>query len=147
MTCNPIGENRNERVRGSNRNPHPHINDSGNACLGRPLTIHLMERMRVTDIAGVIVGMSEFLSSYNRDDAWVRLSEWVPNRSDCDTCRQCGLLFGICVCISCPDCDRNIDTENMSACGSCYTCCMRRHKYIDSEELGPGLNGTQCFLR
>ena len=146
--CLQVGDIKEQeaRLRGQ-KNPHPHINDTGYACLGGPLNEYLMAKMKITDVASVITGMSEFLSSYNQHDAWTPLRYWVPNKSDCPVCRCCNLLEGVCACIDCSSCRRNFEARNMSRCGSCHTCCMKLHKYIDSEVLGPGLNGTRCFIK
>ncbi|MAP23688.1 MAG: hypothetical protein CL582_22390 [Alteromonadaceae bacterium] len=155
VSCKQVGETeeKNDRKRHCGY-PHPHINSNidGNPCLGIVLDAQLIERMKVMDVTGVIVLMSEFLSSYNGsringDAPYVELRFWVPNRSDCRICRCCDLIRELCTCGECFSCREDFEDENISECGSCHTCCMKLHKYIDSEELGPGLNGTQCFLR
>ena len=124
--------------------PHPHLNySSGHACLGN-LAPRLIHGMGDKDVASVIQDVSEFLMHYNKENPYVRLEEWIPNRWDNLVCESNEHLLADCTCPRCSTCGAIFEESDLSDCGSCHSCCMVNHIHSPDTE---GINGSSCIER
>lgn len=155
VLCSQVGteSEKEDRRRSDGNFAHPHINYTDDACLGARLSRDTLVRMSTRDIAQVIEGVSEFLSHYNREDAYNRLSGWCANRWDSGVCESGEHLRDDCPCPRCNYCCALFEPEDLSECGSCPSCCMISHINISPDNLvrknyqNTGINGTNCYIR
>jgi len=133
---------------GNRRNyPHPHLNEHGAACLGN-IQPTLIQDMGVKDIAKVIETLTDFLQHYNRENPYVHLSAWCPNRWDNAVCESGNHIMADCECPRCNECGTIQEQEDLSGCGHCHSCCMVHHVHpINPPASYRGINGTPCISR
>jgi len=151
---------------------HPHISNTGTACLG-DYAHQLLRAMQDLDSAAVLWLLCSFITSYNPDSPYYRLEsalrDWV-----CDgllpcgqmipwlsyLCRVCQKPAQACTCElvltrTCPGCATPLNelpvgstrTAFEEPCGWCSTCCARYHTFdLDLFNASTGLNGSGCTL-
>ena len=141
--CYQVGTPRERDTRIRRGYPHPHLNSEGLACLGN-LAPGLISGMGDKDIARVIEEVTEFLMHYNRENPYVKLSEWGLNRWDNAMCESGEHIMADCPCSRCEYCDAIFAEEDISNCGHCHSCCIVHHVNIPTES---NINGTGCITR
>lgn len=128
--------------------PHPHISGT-NPCLGNAADL-LANAMAVSDYVRVVVVMTEFLTSYNFENPYIKLRDMgIPNRWEFPVCETEQHLMMDCTCDRCSGCGTIRKPETiMYDCGVCSTCCVRHHVHDPvAEEQKTGINGTGCTHR
>jgi hypothetical protein len=110
---------------------HPHISGDGTPCLGNAGPI-IAKLLGTGDMVGAVNTILEFLRSYSKGNAYLRLEKWNPDwEDDEDRFEACyeGSSSYDCVCCgddSCPfreeaeqRCYENTETYICIACGEC----------------------------
>lgn len=128
--------------------PHPHISGT-NPCLGNAADL-LANAMAVSDYVRIVVVMTEFLTSYNFENPYIKLRDMgIPNRWEFPVCETGHHLVLDCTCDRCAGCGTIRKPETITYdCGVCSTCCIRHHVHDPvAEEQKAGINGTGCTHR
>jgi hypothetical protein len=126
--------------------PHPHIEPDGRACLGNGANM-LMTAVMDGKLGLAVTIVHEYLTSYNRNDPYQSLSEWVPNIWDSGLC-SCSLMAkDLCRCPRCPSCGQSAhEVETNPICHSCQELLYKKHPHL-SGGLSVGIGGSDLVLR
>jgi hypothetical protein len=107
--------------------PHPHIDSSGKPCLGNiaPDLARAIGRMRIAEALSLL---HEFLTSYNPDNPYIKLSRFDPDYSgdeDENPCEDCDESCTPYCIMDCP--------HNEGSAYSCSDCCDYRTDFCYGE--------------
>jgi len=110
---------------------HPHVSDSGIACLGNMAPV-IAKALGMGDVTGAVTTILEFLRSYNPHDAYQRIERWDPGWEDEDdrfeSCYDNSSNYDCVVCRdeNCPfrdgaeaRCYEHVELSDCIECGDC----------------------------
>ena len=84
---------------------HPHVNSSGQPCLGN-ISLSLTKLLAAKDYVPALILIHQYLQSYNADDAYLKLERWDPDWRD-DEDESCEDCFRNAATLDCVECDRD----------------------------------------
>ena len=104
---------------------HPHISTDGMCCLGNYGSL-IADCLAQQDHLGLVVGMLEFLASYNPSSPYQDLRRWDPDWSDDDKWDSCYEDSGPRECVTCGEdgCPHHDDASDRCWEISDYTTCI-----------------------
>ena len=123
------------RIRGLDRevqgHTHPHVHQTGEPCLGS-MASPVADMLARQDLFGLVIGLLEYLRSYNPASPYLELEHWDPDYSDSRRWEDCFGDASISDCVACSDSDCSywdsrhdrcwdaLDSyEDCIACGEC----------------------------
>ncbi len=84
---------------------HPHVNSSGQPCLGN-ISLSLTKLLAAKDYVPALILIHQYLGSYNADDAYLKIEKWDPEwrEDDDEEYEDC---FRNAATLDCVECDRD----------------------------------------
>jgi len=112
--------------------PHPHVNSGGEPCLGSmagPISSMLGEG----DLFGVVVGLQEYLASYNPASPYLEIDFWNPDYDDSARWDRCYEDVGPRDCVTC---DESECPHREGAADACWELSDSYNNCIECRDCG-----------
>jgi hypothetical protein len=138
--------------------PHPHVSTSGVPCFGN-IGPGLMKLLVEGQYAAALAVLRQFLGSYNRADAYIKLEHFDPDWADVrfDRCYE---TVSSDDCVDCEDTDcpyhadrfercwenRRDDADGLTACIRCRECSYHENAERSCRESAPIRQCIDCQL-
>ena len=128
------------RIRGLDRDvrgyTHPHVHQTGEPCLGS-MASPVADMLARQDLFGLLIGLQEYLRSYNPASPYIELQHWDPDYSDSRRWDDCFEDASISDCVECSDSDCSYWDSRHDRCWDAvddYADCIRCEECGMAEE-------------